>query len=230
MSAIEERSRSKSPSIAAPAMPQVNLLPPEIRAARGLRVVKRWLVLTLVLVLVLCAMGFAGSLFARSAAANDLTQARAETSRLQLEQQKYAEVPQVLNALQAATSARALGMSTEVQWKAYLAATAAVLPQGVSIDSLVVTGATTMTPAAPAASPLQGPSVGEIQFTARSQTVPDTAALIDALNSVPGFADAFVTSTTVASNTALTYYTVDATVHFTSLAYDHRFAATEGTK
>ena len=230
MSTVEQRSRSKAQSTGVAVMPQVNLLPPEIRAARGLRVVKRWLLLVLALVVAVSAMGFAGSLLVKSAAEDDLAQAQTETSRLQLEQQKYAEVPQVLNEVQAVTSARQLGMSTEVQWKSYLGAISAVLPHGVSIDSLAFTGATPMTPAAPAANPLGAPSVGQVKFTARSQTVPDTAALIDALNSVPGFVDAFVSSTTVTSNTALTYYTVDASVQVTTAAYDHRFAAAEGTK
>jgi len=230
MSTVEQRSRFKSQSTGVAVMPQVNLLPPEVRAARGLRVLKRWLLLVLALVVVLSAMGFAGSLLIKSAAEDDLAQAQTETSRLELEQQKYAEVPQVLNEVQAVTSARQLGMSTEVQWKSYLGAITAVLPSGVSIDSLAFTGATPMAPVAPTANPLNAPSVGQIQFTARSQSVPDTAALIDALDSIPGFADAFVSSTTVTSNTALTYYTVAATVQVTSAAYDHRFAAAEGTK
>jgi Tfp pilus assembly protein PilN len=211
-------------------LPQVNLLPPAVRAARSLRKVKRWLAIALVLVVALCAVGYGFSLFTESQAANQLTQAQNDTTRLEAQKQKYAEVPRVLSALAGATSARTLGMSTEVQWKGYLDAITAVLPDKVSIESFTVTGATPMTPAVPATNPLQGASVGQIQFTGRSATVPDTSAWIDALNSIPGFADAWVSAVTVTANSTATYYTVESKVQFTDAAFARRFAIAEGTK
>jgi Tfp pilus assembly protein PilN len=154
---------------------------------------------------------------------------QAETSRLQTEQQKYAEVPQVLNALASAKAARTLGMSTEVQWKSYLDAITAVLPAGVSLESITVTGATPMTAAPAPSSVLEKASVGQIRFSGRIDTMPDTAAWIDALNAVPGFSDAWVSATAITQTDKLVYYTVTSTVQVTDAAYAKRFAAAEGT-
>lgn len=207
-------------------LPQVNLLPPEVRAARGLRTVKRWLGISLILTVVLCLAAFGLALVSGASAASELLDAQNETTRLQQEQQKYAEVPQVLGALDQAETARKLGMSTEVEWKKYLDALTSVLPANTNIDTFTVSGATPSTPAAAAADPLQGSSVGQIQFTGRATTVPDTAAWIDALNSIPGFSGAWVTTVAVTEDEhSGTYYAVTGTVQYTEAAYAHRFAA-----
>ncbi|OZB47241.1 MAG: fimbrial assembly protein, partial [Cellulomonas sp. 14-74-6] len=172
-------------------LPQVNLLPPEVRAARGLRQTKRWLAVSLILVLIVCVVAYGFALAARGLANAELGKAEAVTTRLQSEQTKYKEVPQVLGALDAATTARRLGMSTDVQWKSYIDAIAAVLPDGVSIEQFTATGASpsrgTVGAAVPSTGALEATGVGSIAFTARSLGVPNTAAWINALNAVPGF-------------------------------------------
>lgn len=231
MTALADPPRAKKgPQTVMGGLPQVNLLPPEVRAARGLRSLKRWLAMALVVVLVLCAAVFALAKFAKVAADDELSTAQAETQRLQTEQQKYAEVPRVLGALQNATAARALGMSTDVSWASYYAAVTAVLPTDVSIDSLAMTSqsASGTAATATAANPLQAASVAQIQFIGRSTTVPNTAAWLDALNGVPGFADAWASSATITqSQNKTTYYNVTVTVQVTSIAYTHRFDATK---
>ena len=105
MTALADPPRTKKgPQTVLGGLPQVNLLPPEVRAARGLRNLKRWLAMALVLVLVLCAAVFALAKFTKMAADDDLASAQSETQRLQKEQQKYAEVPRVLSALQNVTT------------------------------------------------------------------------------------------------------------------------------
>ena len=213
-----------------PSLPQVNLLPPEVRAARGLRVLKRWLAIGLVLIVMVCAGGYWFATMTVSDAETELVQAQADTARIRVDQAKYAEVPAVLAAVDTATSARALGMSTEVEWKGYLDAIAAVLPNDVSFETFSVVGATPMTAAALPTNPLQGPSVGQITLTSRTGTLPDTAAWLDALNSIPGFANAWSSAAIITANDKATYYTVESTVQFTDAAYAHRFAAAERTK
>ncbi|WP_315095257.1 fimbrial assembly protein [uncultured Cellulomonas sp.] len=223
------RSRSNAGTALSGTLPQVNLLPPEVRAARGLRVTKRWLLISLVVTLFLCVGAFGLALISGATAASELADAQAETVRLDNEAAKYAEVPQVLDALQQARTARTIGMSTEVQWRPYFDAVTSVLPAGVSIESIVSTGATPLVAAAPPTDPLQAPSVGQLAFTARSVTVPDTSAWIDALNAIPGFGDAWVSSAAVTEDDTGTYYAVSATVQLTDATYSHRFdASTEG--
>ncbi|PVU81098.1 fimbrial assembly protein [Cellulomonas sp. WB94] len=232
MTAVMDRSKPKNagPTLIGVSLPQVNLLPPEVRAKRGLKVLKRWLGVSLLATLVLCVLAYGVSLMSAAAAQSDLVTAQDETARLQKEQQQYAEVPLVLNALANAKAARTLGMSTEVQWKNYLDAITAVMPAGVSLETITVTGATPMTAAAAPGSVLQSASVGQIQFSGRIDTLPDTAAWIDALNAVPGFSDAWVSTTAIGETNKVVYYTVNSTVQVTDVAYAKRFAAAEGTK
>lgn len=233
MSVVTQRlSTTKGQAAGVRPLPQVNLLPPEVRAARGLHQTKRWLAVSLVLVLIVCVVGYGFALMTRGLASSDLSKAQAETARLQSDQTKYKEVPLVLGALNSAKSARHLGMATDVQWKSYIDAITAVLPEGVSIDQFTgtVTGAA-VGPGATAggAQPLQAAGVGTITFTGRSAAVPNTAAWITALNSVPGFASAWVSATNRTSDASGTYYSVSSTVTLTSAAFSNRFAATEGT-
>jgi Tfp pilus assembly protein PilN len=210
-------------------LPQVNLLPPEVRAARSLGVLKRWLAIALVLVLALIGLGYGAAYLATQSAEDELAEAQAETTRLQSEEAKYAEVPQVLGAIDSTETARLLGMSSEIRWKTYLDAVTAVLPGGVSIDQFTMTGPALDAAAAPitATDPLQQPSIGSISFQGQSRTVPDTAAWVDALASVPGFVDPWVSSVSVTEEDGAVYYSVTSTVQLTDQTLANRFVPTE---
>ena len=84
------------------------------------------------------------------------------------------------------------------------------------------------TAATPTTDPLQGPSIGQIQVTARTSVLPDTSAWIDAMNAVPGFADAWTSSIAITEDESGIYYNVTATVQVTDAAYSHRFDVTDG--
>jgi Tfp pilus assembly protein PilN len=227
MTTLADRPRTRGGAAFVAGQPQVNLLPPEVRAARGLKTVKRLLVMALVLVVLLCAATWVFARNDKSTAAAGLTTAQDQTTQLKAQEKKYAEVPQVLGLLDSTTKARAIGTSTEVLWSPYYQAIAAVLPQNVSIDTLTVTGGTPMAAPPAAASPLQAPSVGQIQFTGRSKTLPDTAAWIDALDAIPGLGDAWVATAVIQGDTATdVYYNITATVQVQSSAYAHRFDQT----
>lgn len=222
------RTRSGAATALSGTLPQVNLLPPEVRAARGLRVTKRWLLIGLVVTVGLCIGAFGLALISGATAANELLEAQDETLRLETEAAKYSEVPLVMDALEQARTARSLGMSTETQWRPYVDAITAVLPANVSIETLSYTGATPMVAPAPPTDPLQAPSVGQLAFTAHTATVPDTSAWIDSLNAIPGFGDAWVSSAAVTEDETGIYYTVSATVQVTDATYSHRFDSNEG--
>lgn len=228
MSKVMEKTRGRATGagLGLPPRPQVNLLPPEVAAARGLTQLKRWLLLGLAGVLLVLALVYAFAVLSGVQARAELAQAQDETARLMAEEATYAEVPAVLGRIDETKRAREFGMSTEVRWKSYYDAFAAVLPEGVSIDSLRFNGATPTTLAPAAGSPLERPSVGEIQFTGRSLTVPDSAAWADSLDSIPGFSDTRISALTITADEAGTpYYTVSATVRVTADAYTHRFAS-----
>ncbi|WP_421733817.1 PilN domain-containing protein [Cellulomonas sp.] len=206
-------------------LPQVNLLPPEVRAARGLVNVKRWLGLALVAIVIVAALAFGFVKLLAGQATAELESAQEDTARLQQEQAKYAEVPSVLNDLKRTQDARTQGTSTEILWRQRLDAIAAVLPAGVSIDTFTVTQSTPWMSASTSADPLISSGVGTVLFTVRTATLPDSSSWLDALNTVPGFADATFTSAAVTATDGLTYYNVTTSVQVLDSAYALRFPA-----
>ncbi len=172
--------------ITAVGLPQVNLLPPEVRAARGLVHVKRWLGVSLIVVLILSVLMYGFAVLANSSADADLADAQTQAATLATEQAKYAEVPLVLSELKRTDDAREQGMSTEILWKPYIDAIAAVLPPGVGIESMTVTQATPWLDAQPSTEALLDPGVGTIVFSVHTATLPDSSAWLDAVNSHPG--------------------------------------------
>ena len=221
-------SKADTTQLGAPSLPQVNLLPPEVAAARNLTRIKAWLGVALLMTVVLAAVGFGAALLDGNTAAAELETAQSDGARLQADQAKYAEVPKVLGALADAKAARLVGMSTEVAWTAYLNAISATLPPNVSIDNFSVHGGTPMVSAPAPATALQAPSLYTITFAARSMTIPDSAAWADALNAVPGFADAWVSSASVTAQGTTTYYQVAGSVQVNNVALANRFEPTKG--
>ena len=230
MSALLERTRARKPAgfVLPKERAQVNLLPPDVRAARGLRVLRRRLLGVVVLAIVAAGLVQALVLAQAADARAELEAARQETARLQAEQTQYAEVPVVLDRLAATKDARELVMSTEVLWKSYYDAITTVLPEGVSVDALTGTVPSVMTGAPSAGGPLQDPFVGQITFVGRSLALPDPAAWLDALDSVPGLGDAWASSATLtAAEDGTVYYAVNVTVQVRETAFAGRFAQTE---
>ncbi|MDQ0373904.1 fimbrial assembly protein [Cellulomonas humilata] len=207
------------------ALPQVNLLPPGIRARRALGRTKTRLGIALVLVLVLVVAVAAGALAQLTLAKSRLSDAQSESAQLTQQQAKYAEVPQVIGQLDQANAARELGFSTDTLWTPYLMATFAVLPAGAKITSIEMVSATPMQAAEIPVDPLQAPSVGRLAFVVNSPTLPDTAAWLDGLNSIPGFSDAWMSTTALAEDeNKNVFYQTSVTVQVTEAAYSGRFS------
>jgi hypothetical protein len=225
MSALAERTKQKSgpAQFQAVGLPQVNLLPPEVRAARGLRAMKRWLVLTLLLVAVALVAAFGFSLITAGLAQADLAEAESDTARLQSQAAKYAEVPLVLGALSDAQLGQRVGMSTDIAWRARIDAIAAVLPAGTSISQYSVSQTSPTAPQQSGSGLLVPPGIGLVSFTLRSSTVPDAAGWEDAINSLPGFADAWVSLVSVTEDESGVYYEVTGQTLVTDAALSHRF-------
>lgn len=206
---------------------QVNLLPPEIRARRALQRASRWLLVGLSVLAAALVGGYVAASLQVSSAGEELASAQAETMRLSQEQSVYADVPAVLGQLSTLQEARVQGLATEIDWSRHLQQVLAVMPETVSVSSVDVVGASPMLAVAPPADPLHGPSVSRIAFTGRSASVPDTAAWVDALNSVPGFSDAWVSGVTRAQDDAHgVHYQVTSSVQVTEAAFTHRFDTT----
>ena len=208
-----------------PVLPQVNLLPPEIRAGRQLSNLKSWLGVAL-LITVLAAGGLVvTSQLSLRSAQDALANTEDENAALVARQAEYAEVPTVLNQLENTTNARLVAMAAEVDWRPYIMAIAATAPAGVSIDNLAVSP-----PGVGAVSTSGDISdlvVAVVTFQGRSATLPDTAAWLDGLAAVPGLADPWFTSAGLQSQNDIGYYAVTGTVNVTYEGLAMRFVPTE---
>jgi Tfp pilus assembly protein PilN len=203
--------------------PQVDLLPPEVREGRKLKSTKRSLLFTVLGVVVVVTVAAGVAFFSAAAASSELTTVQGDTAVLLAEQTKYAEVPQVLGQISNAEAARQAGMSTEI-----FEALRAVTPAGVSYDDLTVAAATPVAAAPAATDVLAGASIGQIAFTARSTTLPDMSAWMDAISTVSGLADPWFTSAALTDDNGAIYYKVSATVSIRDSALAHRFVPEEG--
>lgn len=224
MTAVVDKPRSaKAPRPAEPFWPQVNLLPPEVAAARGLRAVKRWLLLGLVGVLVVCAAAYGFALTVKSTADTDLLTARNETVALQTEVGQYAEVPRVQGLLASGELAKTQALADEVLWSNYVGAIAVTLPGDTRLESFTASGRTPMADLAVSSDALAHGGVGRIVMIARTPVIPDAAAWVDALDALPGLADTKVNTATIAENDGTVFYRTTVTVEVTSDALAQRF-------
>lgn len=210
-----------------PARPQVNLLPPEIRSARTFSVVRRWLLISVALSVVVGAMAFFFARFEELDAAAELEQETAQTSRLLTEQQAYTDVTSVHGEVDSVRAARARAFATEIMWSEYLDAVVAVTPDAMTLTTVSYVGATPVTAHPDSVNPLVSTAIGTLSFTARSTTLPDTAAWTDALDRVPGLRDTWVSVATLTDEEGVVRYDVTATVQVDETALAHRYDATE---
>lgn len=172
--------------LGAPRQPQVNLLPPEVRAKRSLGRVKAWLAVTLLAVLLISAAAVVGSMFVERAALEELAVKEAEVARLQAEQTKYAEVPRIKGVIAATQEALDVTTATEVLWPGLLGSIQATLPENVRLLTLATTLPGPGAPETPSGNPLDPESIGFIGFTARAAVLPDMAQWMDQLATIPG--------------------------------------------
>lgn len=216
-------SRGTDTLIRPEALPQVNLLPPEVLARRQLGRLRVWLALGLLGMITCCAAGWVLARVLQNGAEADLAVVEARAADLTEQQQKYAEVPQVLSQIRALAAARQAVTGTEVLWQPYLGAIAATAPDNVSIESLTATVNPTVVGEATSDATAAGPP-GTIIFTARSLGLPDSATWIEQLAAVPGFSDPWFSTASITESRGVVYYTVSATVEFDPAALANRFA------
>lgn len=214
-------------ALGAPLQPQVDLLPHEVRSVRALGRAKVRLGFSLVVVLLLAVLAFGYASFMEKQANEELATVTARVQDLEAEQAEYAEVPQVKSQVEMVKTARVFGTSTEVMWSEYLRAVEAVAPAGWTIRALSTTMPSPVEAPVMAMNPLAAASVGSLSFTGRASTLPDIAAWTDALETIPGFADAYFSAAEITEEAGVIFYDVTATVQVNDRAYALRFLAGE---
>jgi Tfp pilus assembly protein PilN len=208
--------------------PQVNLLPSEVTAGRRLKSTKKLLVLVLAVVVLVAVLGYVGALILARQAADDLAVEQTEHARLLEEKAQYAEVPATLSGISLAESARMQAMAPEIMWPDYLEALRAVTPGGVSYDSMSVSVAAPGQVYSGSTNPLAGTTIGQVTFSARSVTLPDTAAWIESIEGVNGMANPWFSSASLTEEEGVVFYQVEASVDLLPSALSGRFEPEAG--
>jgi Tfp pilus assembly protein PilN len=200
---------------------RANLLPPEVGAAAQGRVMRRNAILLIVLAVLVVIAGYAGASVLAISAQSQLDAANQRTQELVAEQGKYVEVKQVTTMLAASAAAQQVGMSTEIDWKAYLTDIQNSLPAGTQITNFVAETATPLVAFNQPSVPLQGDRIGELTFTATSKSLPEVEKWLQALSRLYGYVDAAPGS--ISLNGDAKVYQVTITMHINQDALLDRF-------
>ncbi|TFC20570.1 hypothetical protein [Cryobacterium glucosi] len=201
--------------------PRVDLLPPEIYKDRSAGVLRRRILIGVVGVIAIVMVGSGASTVLAIQAQGQLADEQNRTAALLAEQTKYVEVRSVQAHVNLVQAAQQVGVSTEIDWKKYLDSVQATLPSTVAIDTVKLDFASPISAYAQPTAPLQGARVGTVTFTARSAVLPDVPTWLNALATLPGFADALPGSVTL--DAATNVYKVEITMHVNDSAYAKRF-------
>lgn len=213
--------KSKGPNLVVGGESRVDLLPKEVRLQRKGKIVRRrlnfFVVLTVIIVFGVTLLAYA---LAQQAQRN-LAIEQANTQFLLMQQRKYVEVRQVQKEVDIIQAAEQVGTATEINWEQYLTSVQATLPPNVTLDTINIDSATPFAAYTQATAPLQGARIATLSFTAKSSTLPQVPAWLDALTSLPGYADASPGSVTRNQSGA---YSVNITMHINERAFTNRFA------
>lgn len=207
-------------------IPRVNLMPPEILAARVFQRTQIGLGASVLVVLAVIGGVFLLSQRQADAAAENLAAEQSRTTTLQTEQAQYAEVPTVLAEVEAAETARETAMGNDVLWYRYLNDIALSYPENVWLGGLTASVASPTTQSvlsAESTDPLATPGFGTISFTGSSLTNPDVANWLDVLTATPGFADSTYSSATRTERSGQIVVDFSTSVVVTEEAKSHRF-------
>jgi len=205
-----------------PPRPQVNLMPPEVLEGRAVAILKRRMVWVIVIVLLASIVLYGLAFIARMGAEDRYAESLVTAEALLQEKKKYSPVTQVLKDIEDTQDARTFALSTEVNWSNYVYSIEAVLPPGVVVTSTSIAGIGPGAELAQGQDDLTRPGIAVISFAALSETLPDGAAWIDALNSVPGLADANLQSSVLQDEDGTELYLVTSTVQVTEEALANR--------
>ncbi|TAM69502.1 MAG: hypothetical protein EPN48_09090 [Microbacteriaceae bacterium] len=205
--------------------PRVDLMPQSIRLQRKRSKTARRLGFAVVGVVVLTLAGVAASTYASLVSEQNLAAAQANTQNILRQQAKYMPVRTVQARIGLVQAAQQVGASTEIDWKTYLTAVQNTLPAGVQMGTVKIDSASPLAAYAQASAPLQGSRVATLSFAATTATLPQVPAWLNALATLPGYADGAPGTVTRNENGS---YVANVTLHINEAAFDKRFEPKKG--
>lgn len=202
-----------------------NLLPPEIVIARRIQVLRKMVVSSVLLVLLVGAGGYFYALSQKDDASSELGAAQTQTAVLRAQQAKFSEVVMITADTQAVTSQLTTVLQPDVDMKALLSKVIGASPPGGKVTSLQVqiTGVSAVASATTSGAGALDNSgrvhVGTASITGDARNLSDVAAYVAKLNRLPGIVTAFPSSQTSDSRTVT--YTIQMTL--TDQVFSHRY-------
>lgn len=214
---------SKEKALGIPELPQVNLLPPEVRAKRAAGHARRWMLLALAIAVAVSGLAYLYALMESRTAGQELATAEAETAALVAEQATLAHVPRVLDEWDNVVRAQNYAMVGEVLWAPYLRAMTAVMPVEVGLGSISITSVRPDGTVDLAENILATPGAAQLHLSGSALLMPDTANWMDALDTIPGIRDVYYYQQPIEEKDGLVYYNweVTAVVDASALSLRH---------
>ncbi|TFD87777.1 hypothetical protein [Cryobacterium serini] len=204
--------------------PRVDLLPPEITAEHKGRRLRRGLAVAVVAVMLVTGAGIAAATWEAERSQASLAVVQARTTELLAAQGEYIEVRRAQEEVDVTVEARRLAASVDVDWNAYLQQIRVRLPGDVVIGAVVLDAGSPWVPYVQATVPLQPIRVATISLTLTSPTLPSVPVWLEAMATLPGYADSAPTRVTMLDSGA---YEVSLTLHVNAEAFSNRFAEAE---
>jgi hypothetical protein len=203
--------------------PRAHLLPPEVFGDHRAAVLRRRLGFGIIVLVAVIALGTLGAGSAAISAQAKLSESEAATQSLLKQELRFVKVHAVQSQVDLVKTAQRVGASTEIDWMQYLQKVQATLPGNVAITGVNIDSSTPIELYAQPTASLQGPRVATIVFTARSSSLPLVPSWLDALKTLPGYADALPGSVNLDSSSGA--YTVTITMHVNEKAFANRFSS-----
>ncbi|HWU47608.1 MAG TPA: hypothetical protein VN133_12695 [Humibacter sp.] len=217
--------RPKSDAFVLGREPRVDLMPQSIRLQRKRSKTARRLGFALVGVVVLTVAGVVGSTYVSITAQLNLALEQANTQSILQQQAKYLPVRKIQDQVGMVQAAQQVGASTEIDWKAYLTKVQNTLPAGVQMTTVKIDSASPLAAYTQATAPLQGSRVATLSFAATTKTLPQVPAWLNALATLPGYADGAPGTVTRNDDGS---YVANVTLHINEAAFDNRFQPKKG--
>lgn len=190
-------SESRLVGAAAPTLPRVNLLPPEIAEKAAFRKVQAGLGAALVLpVLIVGGLYMSASHSVSNAQAN-LDSANTQSSRLEAQTARYRDVTAVYSAAAAAKAQLTTAMGDEVRFSQLMNDLSLSIPSNVWVQSLnFSTVAPAAAPASPGAAAAVPSAAGALSVTAVAFSHDDVAVWLESLAKLKTYQDPYFSAST----------------------------------
>lgn len=190
-----------------------DLTPPELIAGRHLRCVRRRVIIGLLVLVLLCGLGYVAASLQSASAAAALADEQSRTSALQVEARKYGDVTQVQGRITASEGQVARLLAQDVDLGALLGTLRERLPAGMTIDQLGTTvdvvepgaaGAAGAATAGVTLDPTGSTAIGQITLQGSATSLDELPTFLDQLAGVDGLV-APLPLTNASSDTGITY-------------------------